>query len=83
MPLNENGKYKIETEKRISIIETCLEILTVDIKDIKLNVSNHVKSLTQDIKELQKKIDRRPDWFITGLLSLMGLLIGFIINSFL
>ena len=68
-----NNKNKINIHERLGIIETKIGRIEQDILGIK---DNHLKAIYGKIEQIEKKLNARPTWLITGLVSL---LIGLVI----
>ncbi len=80
-----NNNYKLKIERRISVLEEKYKAIAQDIAEIKLSLNNHITDISKQLIEIRDAINKRPSWFITGLVSilvmLMGILLGIILSS--
>ena len=74
---NNNRKTRVECEHRFTKLEEFKDNMENDIKDIKSQITNHIPTA---IKEIERKLNKRPSWtvmfIITALLGLVMFLLG-------
>ena len=83
MSKNHNTKQDLA----ILAIQKDIEFIKCEMVDIKTNhlhnINDEIKTLNKEIGNLKDKLNRRPTWFITFIISLCMALIAFILGNFL
>jgi len=63
---------------KLATIQTDVKWLMKEIEDIK---SNHLTSIYKKLECLEKKLNTRPTWLISGMLTLLVALIVFLLTK--
>ena len=69
--MEENGN-KVKMEHRVTKLEVCHDFVCEKIENIELQVTNHIPT---ELKAIRAVINKRPTWLMSGVMTLLGILI--------
>ena len=72
---------KIEYEHRLTRLETSIITLSGNVTEIKNSLNNHITEIYNKIEEVNKKINSRPTWLITGVVTTLVALVIFLLTN--
>ena len=73
----ENNNKKVNLYERVTRVETIVEDIQDEIKNIK---DNHLTNIYSKLEEIQKSLYERPSWLISGLIALLIGLITYLLT---
>lgn len=80
MEKKENNKLR--TEHRLTAVETAFAGFRDEIKDELKDIrENHLKGIYQKLEEIKDKINKRPSWVISGIITLLVALIVYLLTT--
>jgi len=64
--------------ERLAILEVMMENTREELRNIRVN---HLERIYRKLEEIEKQLYKRPNWFITGLVSLVVGLVVFLLTK--